>query len=104
MATSEILMWAIGIWITVSSGVIGHLYMSIGKVQEKVELSTANQLKEIWLAINQVKTAIDLDRQNTAENRVMIAKNMVTRDELDRQVERLISEINNKLGAARRGL
>lgn len=91
-----VLLWSLGASFSFFAGVAVHLYMQIGKVRDRLEASTGMQLKEIRDAVSGLKAIIDSDRAILAEHRVKIAHEMVTRDELERQVERMIAEMDRR--------
>lgn len=83
---ARVLFWCLTIFAAMATAVIGHIYMLIGSLREKIDTS-----------VDALRRVIETDRANISTLRVEIAATMVTRHELDRQVERLIAEMERRI-------
>lgn len=93
-------LWVLGTLIVTVAGVIGHLYRQIFSIREEMHEVAAQQLRDLWTVVNQMRVDANVDRQSAAESRVKIAENMVTKAELDRQFSRLIGEVDRRMTVA----
>ena len=91
-----------GAWVSISAAMIGYLYRQLWNMRDEMQDIASEHVKDIWTAVNGIRTDIDADRRAAADARIAIAANMVTRDELDRQINRLIREFDRKLTPASR--
>lgn len=93
MTTDQIWAAVLGLLVTVATGAFAHLYSLQGHMQEKLEESMAEQLRDIWTQIRQLSTDINKDRGESANERVQIAKamgQMVTRTDLREELSRFL--------------
>lgn len=93
MTTDQIWAVVLGLVVTVVSAAFAHLYKLQGQMQEKLEQSMAEQLKDIWTQIRQISADISKDRGESANERVQIARvmgQMVTRADLREELSRFL--------------
>lgn len=88
-----------------SLGVFGHLYSKLEKIyggQEKMRsdlaAATESDLTKMWSALESLRNEIASDRRLSGDERARIAGTMVTRVELDRQVDKMLNEIEKIVG------
>lgn len=89
--------WLMGIWIVVSGGIYTHIYMAIEKLQERIEVRSSNELEKIWKELGELRRGIEGDRQRANDDRARLAGSIVTREEFERQITRLIDTVERQL-------
>lgn len=89
--------WLIGIWAVVSGGIFTHIYMAIEKLQERMETRSSNELDKIWKELGELRRGIEGDRQRSNDDRARLAASIVTREEFERQITRLIDTVERQL-------
>jgi len=93
-------LWVLGTLITVIVAALGHLYKLIFELRSDMQDVGTAPMKDLWLAMNQLRQDMENDRRNAAEHRVMIAKEMITKDDLNQQINRLIGEFDRRMTTA----
>lgn len=93
-------LWVLGTLITVCAAVFGHLYKQIFQLRSDMQQVGSAQMKDLWLALNQLRQDIDSDRRMATEHRVKIASEMITKDDLNQQINRLIGEVDRRFTTA----
>jgi septal ring factor EnvC (AmiA/AmiB activator) len=94
--------WAVGLYFVVQCALTGHLYVKIDAKREDDLSKSGRDLKLVWLELSKLRESLDLDRQRAADLRATLAASLVTRDELDRQISRLLSTVNLHVAAVAR--
>ena len=89
--------WGVGLFLALLSGLIGYLNRKIDGIQSSVPREYSTDLRDVWTEVAKLREAIEKDRQNSADARVALASSIVTRDELDRQVNRWIESTNGAI-------
>lgn len=89
-ADVQALEWAIAILVTVIAACIGHLYKITSDIEGRLQTRFDDQLTGIRMSIDQVKTA-------ALENRIIVSDTMVTKREFDKQVDRLVIELERRV-------
>lgn len=85
--------------------VFAHIYSAIGQIRRSVEMGdrpeieklrdSLEQLREsVEEKLDQVRKETETDRRLASVDRTTIAATMVTRNELDRQIDRILSELD----------
>ena len=100
-----VVQWALGIMILAAVPVFGHLYKQISDVRKSMDALLHVKTEEIWKELRAMNDKIDLSNRTAADARVAAATAMgqlVTREELDRQINRLINEFDRRMIAALR--
>jgi len=84
-----------------SSAVMGHLYLRIEDLRRETKQDSQAGLGKLSAVLDKLREDIDDDRQRAAAERATIAGIMVTRAELDRQIDRIIHQLeqNNRRGS-----
>jgi hypothetical protein len=91
--------WILGLWIMVTLGVFVHLYAKVERVRDQWAATSSGELKEIWSELKALRTGIEDDRRRAADARAELASSIVTRDEMERQVNRLVDIVDRQIGA-----
>lgn len=100
-----LLAWILGLIVTTGGACIGHLYIAMNRMQEKMEINTASQLREMRTEVNGLRADFDRERTAAVDNRIKVIEamtGMVKQGELerqlDRQTNRLLTEIDRRIG------
>lgn len=93
MTDIALLVWAIGIWITVSLGIFGHLYTMIVRVEKDMQKLVSTEIARFGEKMEELHREIAGDRKETATNRVLLAEKMVSKEELHAMEGRILHEI-----------
>ena len=91
---SDWFQWVMGGWAALSLGVAAHLYSRIEEVKDLGQDRNHNGLKEVWQAIDGLRKDMVEDRKIRAEERVLLASQVVTRAELRSEIDRVIHVLN----------
>lgn len=93
-----VLQWVVGVWMALSLGVFGHIYSRQEKMRSDLAASTESDMTRVWAALDNLRKEIADDRRLSSDDRARIAGSMVTRIELDRQVDKMLNEIEKIVG------
>ncbi len=97
---APIIMGIVFTWISISVGVFAHIYRQIGQTRDRIETQSSDHLRDIWMAIRAIQVDIDTGRKETAEQRVRIAREMITKDDLARTENRIVVEMDRRVREA----
>ena len=86
MPSEPLFLWIIGTIVALVTAAVGHLHKRISEVEDKTLESFTDQIERF-------KTEITRQLDDLRLSRLQIAQTMATRDELDRQVNRLLEEM-----------
>lgn len=92
--TTQTILWIMASFMAIAMAVFGHVYKQLSELRERVEHGNGAEIKEVWQALTDLRREITEDRRAANDSRVRLAENMVTREELDRQVGRLLGELD----------
>lgn len=81
-----------------SIGAFGHLYSRQEKMRSDLAAANEGDLTRVWAALESLRKEIDNDRRQSGDERARIAGTMVTRMELDRQVDKMLIQIEKIMG------
>lgn len=99
-ASSGVTEWAvIGVWITVSVGIFGHLYNRMAEIREKMEDLITAKFDAINRSLEDNRREAQLERRAFEEARVRLVEGLnglVTRAELNSQIDRLIETLERR--------
>ena len=87
-------------WIGVTVAIFGHVYRQLVALRSDMEKIAGANISEIWVKVNQMDKSIAADRELAAQFRERIAGMMLTREDFDRQITRLIAEIDRRMTTA----
>lgn len=90
--------WVLGAWITLSTAVGLHIYSRLEAIRKEAEMQSETQMRRLESQLENLRTDILTERRLAAQDRQGIAEKMVTRGELDRQVDRVMGEIGKIRG------
>lgn len=88
--------WVFGIlgtWIAVSLGAILHLYERVSRCK-----ASEAELTKLWTSLETLRSGLERDRERASNDRREIAERMVTREELNQSLDRVVQEIRNRRG------
>ena len=72
---------------------MGHLYLRIEALRRDTVRERESGMDKLSAVLEKLRTDIDNDRQRGAAERATIAGVMVTRGELDKQVDRILQQL-----------
>jgi hypothetical protein len=95
--------WGVGVCLSVFTGLFYHLNGKIDRSAEAAETKVDRNLERIWTELKDIRKGIDEDRRHAADSRANLAASIVTRDEFERQVNRLVETVDKQIAALARG-
>jgi hypothetical protein len=87
-------------WISITAVVFGHVYRQLLNIRAQMEDIAAAHAKEMWTKMNQIETDMGIDRRQQAEFRERMLERMISKTDFDREISRLINEIDRRFAAA----
>lgn len=90
--------WFIGAWTAINLAVFGFLYTKMEKMRFDIANATESDMSKMAMSLENLRNEIASDRRLSSDERARIAGVMVTRSELDRQIDKLLSEIEKIVG------
>lgn len=100
--TEQLLMIAVTIIAGFCGWCLAYLNRKIDTMMASFDPTIDRKLTEMKTQLVQLKVEIDRDREQTNNNRVLIAQSMVTKSELNDQTRRLLDELDRRLPPYRR--
>lgn len=89
--------WVLGVWIAISTGVFAHIYGRIDKVRENADKDVTKGLEKLWFELSELRKSIESDRERAADSRAALAASIVTREEMERQITRLVETVDKQI-------
>lgn len=85
--------WASGVALGLIFSVFAHVYSKIEGLRKDTEQQTADAVRRIEVQLEKLREEMAGDRRLAAQTQQTIAGTMVTRTELDRQIDRIVSAL-----------
>ena len=90
------LQWATGIFIAMTLAIFGHIYAQLARLNDTAGPARLEQLVEMRSDIARLRTAMETEWHHRSELKAIIMSQMVTRDDLNREVDRMLTEIERR--------
>lgn len=90
--TLEILVAFMGVTVAV----FGYVFRWLIGQRAEIEAIVEAQVKELWTKMSQVDQEMSADRRHASEFRERIAREMITKDDLNREMSRVINEVDRR--------
>lgn len=94
---SNWIQWILGIWSTAVTGAVWFLYTKMDQTRAELRQDTGEKLETIIGEMRELKHNFEAERRIAAEDRTKIAEKVVTRAELDKQIDRLANEMDKQI-------
>lgn len=87
--------WSFGILVSVFLAVVGHLYKRISEVQTLADKAVKEQFDDMRDALEPRFVEISRQLEESRTTRYAMVQSMVTRTELDKQIDRVLAAIRS---------
>lgn len=85
--------------------VFAHIYSALGQIRRAAEMGNRPEMEKLRDSLEQLRESVEekldqvrketeTDRRLASADRTTIAERMVTRSELDRQIDRVLAELD----------